>query len=194
MNAWRYTSTSPQTFMARYLIVVSYISINSYNPLQFRTAVSSILALMRLAGVTPRHLSEWGRIYAQCLDLSLSEGLASECVWLRVMFRNCCNLDSCFLPGWPSVQSEQEAHNILPNPRAVHMGFVVDKVAQGQVFLLVLRFSPVSIIPPLLHIHSCIIWEMDRGPVSGRSATETWLLETGTGLRKRRVVSWVDLG
>jgi hypothetical protein len=27
-------------------------------------------------------------------------------------------------------------------------GFVVDKVALGQVFLRVLRFSPVSIIPP----------------------------------------------
>jgi hypothetical protein len=25
--------------------------------------------------------------------------------------------------------------------------------------------SPVSIIPPLLHIHSCIIWGMDNGPV-----------------------------
>jgi hypothetical protein len=29
----------------------------------------------------------------------------------------------------------------------------VDKVALGQVFLRVLRFSPASIIPPLLHIH-----------------------------------------
>jgi hypothetical protein len=29
----------------------------------------------------------------------------------------------------------------------------VDKVALGQVFLRVLRFSPASIIPPLLRIH-----------------------------------------
>jgi hypothetical protein len=28
------------------------------------------------------------------------------------------------------------------------VGFVVDKVALGQVFLRVLRFSPVNIIPP----------------------------------------------
>jgi hypothetical protein len=28
------------------------------------------------------------------------------------------------------------------------LGFVVDKVAPGQVFLRVLRFSPVNIIPP----------------------------------------------
>jgi hypothetical protein len=31
------------------------------------------------------------------------------------------------------------------------VGFVVDKVALGQVFLRVLRFSPVNFIPPLLH-------------------------------------------
>jgi hypothetical protein len=30
---------------------------------------------------------------------------------------------------------------------------VVDKVALGQVFLRVLRFTPVSIIPPILHTH-----------------------------------------
>jgi hypothetical protein len=32
----------------------------------------------------------------------------------------------------------------------VHVGFVVGKVALGQVFLRVLRFFPVSIIPPSL--------------------------------------------
>jgi branched-subunit amino acid transport protein len=35
----------------------------------------------------------------------------------------------------------------------VHVGFVVDKVALGQVFLRVLPFSPASIIPPLFHSH-----------------------------------------
>jgi hypothetical protein len=34
--------------------------------------------------------------------------------------------------------------------RSIHVGFVVDKVALGQVFLLLLRFPPVSIIPPSL--------------------------------------------
>jgi hypothetical protein len=34
---------------------------------------------------------------------------------------------------------------------SVHVGFVVDKVALGQVFLRVLRFSPLSFIPPVLH-------------------------------------------
>jgi hypothetical protein len=36
-------------------------------------------------------------------------------------------------------------------PKVVHVGFVVDKAALGHVF-------PVSIIPPVLHIHSCVIW------------------------------------
>jgi hypothetical protein len=40
-------------------------------------------------------------------------------------------------------------------------------------FVRVLRFSPVSIISPLLHIRSCIMWRMGNGPVSGRSSTET---------------------
>ena len=40
------------------------------------------------------------------------------------------------------------------NPRPVHVGFVVDRVAVGQFSLGLLLFSPVSIIPPLLHTHS----------------------------------------
>jgi len=35
----------------------------------------------------------------------------------------------------------------------VRVRFVVEKVALGQVFLRLLRFSPVSILPPVLHIH-----------------------------------------
>jgi hypothetical protein len=37
------------------------------------------------------------------------------------------------------------------DPGSVHVGFVVDKVALGQVFLRALRFSPASLIPPVLH-------------------------------------------
>jgi hypothetical protein len=37
------------------------------------------------------------------------------------------------------------------NPGSVHVGFVVDKVALGQVFPRVLRVSPVNFIPPVLH-------------------------------------------
>jgi hypothetical protein len=39
-------------------------------------------------------------------------------------------------------------------PGSVHVGFVMGKVALGQVFLLVLRFYPVNIIPPWFSILS----------------------------------------
>jgi hypothetical protein len=43
------------------------------------------------------------------------------------------------------------------NPRRVHRKFVVEKVALvGDDFVRVLRFSPVSIIPPALHTHPSI--------------------------------------
>jgi hypothetical protein len=47
-------------------------------------------------------------------------------------------------------------------PRAVHVEFVVDKVVLGQVFMQVLQFSLVNIIPPMLHV-SCIIWGWTMG-------------------------------
>ena len=37
------------------------------------------------------------------------------------------------------------------DPDSVHVGFVVNKVALGQVFPRVLRFSAVNVIPPVLH-------------------------------------------
>jgi len=33
----------------------------------------------------------------------------------------------------------------------VHVGFVVDKVVMGRVLLRVLRFLPVSVIPPIIY-------------------------------------------
>jgi hypothetical protein len=42
------------------------------------------------------------------------------------------------------------------NARPVHVGFVVDKVAVEPGFLRVLRFSPVSIIVPVLLANSFI--------------------------------------
>ena len=47
-----------------------------------------------------------------------------------------------------------------PNP--VHMGFVVDKMTVGQVFLPVRLVSPVIIIPPLLLLEwRCIVSDAD---------------------------------
>jgi hypothetical protein len=37
------------------------------------------------------------------------------------------------------------------DPGSIHVGFVVDKVALGQVFPRVIRFSPVNFIPPVLY-------------------------------------------
>jgi hypothetical protein len=46
-------------------------------------------------------------------------------------------------------------------PGSIHMGFVVDKVALGQVFIRILRFFPVYIIPPsfskLMSSGECVI-------------------------------------
>jgi hypothetical protein len=38
-----------------------------------------------------------------------------------------------------------------PLTGSVHVGFMVDKVALGQVFVRVLRISPANFIPPVLH-------------------------------------------
>ena len=43
------------------------------------------------------------------------------------------------------------------DPRQVHAIFIMDTVKRGQIFLRVLRFSPVSIIPPVLHTHLHVI-------------------------------------
>jgi hypothetical protein len=64
-----------------------------------------------------------------------------------------------FADFWTHPHSVTVSHTVPPwrpgfAPRSVRVGFVVDKVALGQVFLRVLRSYPVSIIPPLLHIHS----------------------------------------
>jgi hypothetical protein len=42
--------------------------------------------------------------------------------------------------------------------RPVNVAFVVDKVALEQGFLAVRRFSPVSIIPPTLHIRISFLY------------------------------------
>jgi hypothetical protein len=64
--------------------------------------------------------------------------------------------------GWPAIINLWFCLRRLvadPSPRrpgfapgSVQVGFVVDNAALGQVFLRVLRFSPVNIIPPWLYI------------------------------------------
>ena len=42
------------------------------------------------------------------------------------------------------------------NAGAVDVEFMGDKMAVGPIFLQVLQFSAVSIIPPMFYTHSCI--------------------------------------
>jgi hypothetical protein len=42
------------------------------------------------------------------------------------------------------------------NRKLDHVGFIVDQVEQGHVYLKVLQFSPVSVVSPTLHIHLSI--------------------------------------
>jgi hypothetical protein len=54
-------------------------------------------------------------------------------------------------------------------PGPIYVGFVVDRVALGQVLLRVLRFSPVIIIPPGFHAHIS-----SEGRPVGDCSSETW--------------------
>jgi hypothetical protein len=110
-------------------------------------------------------------------------GLTSSCTRLRDA--DDCLLGCCAVWSsryWPTFrncllpQLKRSVAGFSPRrpgfaPSSVHVEFVVDTVALNQVFLRVLRFYPVSMIPPLLHIHP-YVWGMDKGPVSGRSSTE----------------------
>jgi hypothetical protein len=74
----------------------------------------------------------------------------------------CSTVASCFVqPFKPVIILTAEARV------RTHVGFVVDLVVLGQIFLRILRYSPVNIIPPLLHIHSYIMWGIDKGLVRG---------------------------
>jgi hypothetical protein len=69
-----------------------------------------------------------------------------------------CNLHSDYFHntkiGRVMVRIVMSPHRWRPrfDHRSLCVGFVVDKVALGQVFLWVLWFSPLSVIPPVLHI------------------------------------------
>jgi hypothetical protein len=65
------------------------------------------------------------------------------------------NYDIVFITGRGRAMAQVVSHRPLTAKvrvpdRSIHVGFVVDKVALGQVSLRVLRFYPVSIIPPSL--------------------------------------------
>lgn len=51
--------------------------------------------------------------------------------------------------------------------------FVKEKLALSQVYLWVLRYFPINIIPSLLHMHSYIIWGWTNSPLETRSRGHT---------------------
>jgi hypothetical protein len=56
-------------------------------------------------------------------------------------------------PEWYSLLESSQHAGLSLRRHGIHVRFVVDKVALGQVFLRILQFSPVSIIPPMLHTY-----------------------------------------
>lgn len=54
------------------------------------------------------------------------------------------------------------SHWIFTGVISVHVGCVVNILTPRQVSLRVIRISPASIVPPLVHINLCIIWSMDK--------------------------------
>jgi len=68
-------------------------------------------------------------------------------------------------------------------PRSVHVRFVVDMVVLGQVFLRVLRYSPVSTILPMFHIHLHVtLTEKTNGRSLGTSQKKQYSFGNRTGL------------
>lgn len=68
------------------------------------------------------------------------------------------------------------------DPSSVHVGSVVDKVSLEQVFLPVIRFSPVSITPPTLHNNSHLYVAITRrtnGRRTGKLPKSSSLSEMG---------------
>jgi hypothetical protein len=93
----------------------------------FNRAVSSIL-------MTLFPVSDTGHISAVATRTLNTQHLRSALAvpWLRSLIAGLSPRRPGFAPG------------------SINVGFVVDKVALGQAFLRVLRFSPVNIIPPSL--------------------------------------------
>ena len=73
------------------------------------------------------------------------------------------------------------------DPRSVHVRLMVDIVALGQVFLRVLRYSPVTIILPIFHIHlHAALTERKNGRSLGTSQKRNALSEIGKDCIRRQ--------
>jgi hypothetical protein len=75
------------------------------------------------------------------------------------------------------------------DPRAVHVRYVVEKVALGQVFFRVLRLSPVNIIPAMLHTHVYLDTAVTRKNGRSLGTFEKGMLCWKSGVFYRNVLS-----
>ena len=76
------------------------------------------------------------------------------------------------------------------DPRSDHVGFMMDEVALPQPFLSVLRFSPVSIIPPMLHTHLPLYVALpDRQTGKAWEPSKTQCLFQNRGALHRKLLS-----
>ena len=88
------------------------------------------------------------------LFLSLSLSLITADAIL-VIFLGCSEAACTWVVPWlRQLIAELSPRRPRFSPRPVYMGSVVEKLTFGQVFLLVLQFSPVINIPPMLHTHT----------------------------------------
>ena len=65
---------------------------------------------------------------------------------IQILFQRAMQWRHLLIVGLPSRRS-------LLDPRSAHVGFATDEVVLGQVFLPVLRFSPVNTVPSPFHTH-----------------------------------------
>jgi hypothetical protein len=72
--------------------------------------------------------------------------------------------------------AQAASHQLLTTETWVHCQACLCVICGGQgskVFCHVLQAFSVNITPPIFHTHSCIMWRMDKGSVSGISSTDS---------------------
>jgi hypothetical protein len=73
--------------------------------------------------------------------------------WKHTVFSVRYGMNFYTYVDWVQIFSGLSPRRPQFDPGPLYVRFVVDKVALGQIFLIVLRISPVSIISPVLHTH-----------------------------------------
>jgi hypothetical protein len=140
--------------------------------LQFRILVR--ILIYALCAICPANLLHFYQLIDICREIQITKPSNLNCLdhsaWSRsgqntllsALFSD--TLDPCFSLVVPWLRRLITSFSPR-SPGSVLVGLFVDKVALAQIYLRVLRFCPVIIIPPLLHTHSRIMWFMTVGPL-----------------------------